>query len=183
MDMGVTFEQTWRAMEGLVDAGHVRQIGLANVKVTTVCDVMKYARIKPTVVQVELNPYLTQKHFVEFTQSLGIQVMAYSSFGSTGYVQMGMATANDSFMTHQALTGPATKYGKSPQQVSLRWAIQRGTVVIPKTQNAGRLTENIDLFDFALTASEMEQIDSLDKNLRFCCPTNFGMKSLPPVFH
>ena len=59
MDMGVTFEQTWRAMEGLVDAGHVRQIGLANVKVTTVCDVMKYARIKPTVVQVELNPYLT----------------------------------------------------------------------------------------------------------------------------
>ena len=81
--------------------------------------------------------------------------MAYSNFGSLSYVELNMATEADTCLLAPAIVEPAKKYRKTPAQITLRWAIQRGTVVIPKTTKPERLVENISLFDFSLTAEEM----------------------------
>lgn len=181
-DTEVKFEETWRAMEALVDAGLVRNIGISNMGCVKIVDIMKYCRIKPAVLQVEMHPFLTQDKLLRYSQEQGIQVMAYSNFGSLSYVELKMATEADTCLLSEAVTTPAKKYSKSPAQVVLRWAIQRGTVVIPKTIKPARLAENIDLFDFSLTKAEMEAISALNKNERYNDPVNYGFKNVQPIF-
>ena len=101
-------------MEDLVRSGHVRNIGLSNVNCVKIVDVLKYCKIKPAVLQVEMHPFLPQENLLRFTQSLGIQVMAYSNFGSLSYVELKMATEKDTCLLDGAVVGPAKKYGKSP---------------------------------------------------------------------
>jgi D-xylose reductase len=94
-DHGVTYEQTYKAMEALVDKKMARNIGISNVTSVKIVDVMKFARIKPAVLQVELHPFLPQEKLCTFTQSLGIHITAYSSFGSLSYLELKMATEAD----------------------------------------------------------------------------------------
>jgi len=77
--------------------------------------------------------------------------MAFSNMGNLSYVQIGLATEDETFMVSDAMTGPAAKYGKTAAQICLRWGVQRGTTVIPKSTNPGRLAENFAIFDFELT--------------------------------
>ena len=105
--------------------------------------------------------------------------MAYSNFGSLSYVELKMATEADSCLLCPAIIEPGKKYGKTPAQVTLRWALQRGTVVIPKSSKQERLVENISLFDFSLTTEEMQAISALNKNERYNDPGKYT----EPAFH
>lgn len=114
IELGVTYQQTWEAMEGLVQDGLVRNIGVSNVGCVKIIDVIKYAKIKPSVLQVEMHPFLTQDKLLRFAQMYGLQVMAYSNFGSLSYVELKMATEADTCLLSPAILEPAKKYGKTP---------------------------------------------------------------------
>jgi len=174
LDMGVTYEQTWHAMEALQEAKLTKNIGACNIGTDKLLDVCKYAKIKPAVLQIELHPFNTQKNLVRWAQELDIQVMAFSCLGSLSYLEMQMATMDDTCMLNPAVLGPADKYKKTAAQVVLRWGVQRNTTIIPKTIKPERLAENIAIFDFELTADEMRDIDMLNKNKRFNDPGFFA---------
>lgn len=147
----VSIRETWEAMENLVKLGLVRNIGFCNIGATTLRDILSYASVKPSVLQVELHPYNTQERLLKFCRATGIAVTAFSSFGAGSYVELGMATENDSCLTETIVKDIAAKHNKTPAQVVLRWGVQRGTAIIPKSSNTGRVAENIALFDFNLS--------------------------------
>lgn len=101
-----------------MNAGLVRNIGCSNIGTDKLMDVIKYSKVKPAVLQVEMHPHLSQENLLRFARMNGIQVQAYSSFGSLSTVGTGK-----SFMDKPELLKPAQKYGKTPGQVALRWAI------------------------------------------------------------
>lgn len=172
-DADTTYQDTWRGMEALVDNGKARNIGCCNVGTTHLRQVFAYARIKPTVLQVEMHPYNSQKGLLRFAREHGLQTMAFSNLGPLSYVELGGATMDMSLLKHTTILGIAQDVGKSPAAVVLRWGVQRGTIIIPKTANFERLKANLALFDFALTDDHMAAIDGLNKNQRFNDPGVF----------
>jgi D-xylose reductase len=166
--------ETWQAMEDLVRAGLVRKIGVCNFNCALLRDLLASASIRPAVLQVELHPYLTQEKLVRFCRGEGIAVTAFSPLGAPSYVPLGMATPADSVLDQPVVAEAARRHGRSPAQVVLRWGVQRGTAVIPKTSRVERLAENLALFDFELTADEMRSIAALDRGRRFNDPGVFG---------
>lgn len=169
----VPLSETWGAMEQLVEAGIARQIGVCNYSASLLHDLMSYARIKPAMLQIESHPYLTQEAVLRTAQAYNIAVTAFSPLGSLSYVSLDMATANDSVLTEPVVMAAAKRSGASAAQVVLRWGIQRGTAVIPKTSNPDRLIENITLSEFSLTDQEMQAISGLNQNRRFNDPGVF----------
>ena len=113
-DHTVTYEQTWKALEACHDEKLVRNIGFCNLTVVKVVDVLKYARVKPAVLQVEMHPFNTQEKLLRYVQEQGIQVMAFSNFGSLSYVELGMATADDTCFLCDAVQDAAKRTGKTP---------------------------------------------------------------------
>jgi D-xylose reductase len=113
-DHGVTYQETWQAMEELVKEGLVKNIGVSNVGTVKIIDVIKYAKIKPAILQVEMHPFLAQEKLLRFTHMQGIHVMSYSNFGSLSYVSIGLATEADTCLLSPALLNPAEKYKKTP---------------------------------------------------------------------
>ncbi|RXW24016.1 hypothetical protein EST38_g1827 [Candolleomyces aberdarensis] len=164
------FQETWVAMESLVDEGLAKNIGVSNITGALLVDVFRYARYEPQVTQIELHPYLTQEPYLELAKTLGIAVTAYSSFGAQGWVELGMDKNATSLMEHNTVAQVASKYGKTPAQVLLRWATQRGLAVIPKSNSEARLVENLDCVDFNLEESDIKSISSLNINLRLNNP-------------
>ena len=169
----VPLSETWGAMEQLVEAGIARQIGVCNYSASLLHDLMSYARIKPAMLQIESHPYLTQEAVLRTAQAYNIAVTAFSPLGSLSYVSLDMATANDSVLTEPVVMAAAKRSGASAAQIVLRWGIQRGTAVIPKTSNPDRLIENITLSEFSLTDQEMQAISGLNQNRRFNDPGVF----------
>ena len=169
----VPLSETWGAMEQLVEAGIARQIGVCNYSASLLHDLMSYARIKPAMLQIESHPYLTQEAVLRTAEAYNIAVTAFSPLGSLSYVSLDMATANDSVLTEPVVMAAAKRSGASAAQVVLRWGIQRGTAVIPKTSNPDRLIENITLSEFSLTGQEMQAISGLNQNRRFNDPGVF----------
>ncbi len=169
----VPFAETWAAMEELVTAGLVRNIGVSNVGTAMLRDVLSYARIPPAVLQIELHPYLTQEKLVRFARENRIAVTGFSPLGAGSYVPLGMAKASESVLNEVAVTATSQHHGKTPAQIVLRWGVQRGTSVVPKTSRPERLAENLAIFDFELTPSEMQAIHALNRNRRFNDPGEF----------
>lgn len=169
----VPLAETWRAMEELVELGLTKRIGVANFPVALLRDLLSYARIRPAVQQVEMHAYLGQQKLLRYCQEEGIAVTAFSPLGAPSYVPLGMATEDDSAMANQLVHQIAYRHDRTPAQVLLRWGVQRGTAVIPKTSKPERLKENLSLFDFELTEDEMKRIDSLDRRHRFNDPGDF----------
>lgn len=181
----VPLADTWGAMEGLVEAGLVKRIGVCNFGTALIRDLQSYARIQPSVLQVEMHPFLTQQKLLRFCQEENITVTAFSPFGASSYVPLNMAGANESVLDDPEVIAIAGDLGKTPGQVVLRWAIQRGTVTIPKTQTVAHLRDNIELFDFELGNGEMTRLDRLDRNRRFNDPAEFGeaaFNTFYPIF-
>jgi D-xylose reductase len=181
----VPLADTWGAMEGLVEAGLVKRIGVCNFGTALIRDLQSYARIQPSVLQVEMHPYLTQQKLLRFCQEEKITVTAFSPFGASSYVPLNMAGANESVLDDSQVIAIARDLGKTPGQVVLRWAIQRGTATIPKTQTVAHLRDNIQLFDFDLSDEEMTRLDRLDRNRRFNDPAEFGeaaFNTFYPIF-
>lgn len=170
----VPIQQTWQAMEELVDDGLVKNIGICNFTTGLMSDLLSYARIRPSVLQVELHPYLAQEKLLRYCEQQQIAVTGFSPLGALSYVPIGMAEKNDSVLEEEVVTEIAERHDKTAAQVVLRWGVQRGTSIVAKTSNKERLKENLDLFDFQLTDDEMQAITSLDKHRRFNDPGDFG---------
>ncbi|OCH94689.1 Aldo/keto reductase [Obba rivulosa] len=164
--------ETWRAMEELVDEGLAKNIGLSNCQGTLILDVLRYARIEPQVLQVELHPYLTQESLLKLCKILGIAVTAYSSLGPQSYVELGVDKGVTNLLQHDAVHSVAKNAGKSPAQVLLRWAVQQGVAVIPKSNNHERLVENLQVDSFELSEADMKTLSSLNINLRLNDPAD-----------
>jgi D-xylose reductase len=173
---------TWRAMEDLVDAGLVRHIGVCNYGTSLLRDLLSSARIRPAVLQVELHPYLAQEKLVRFCQEEEIAVTGFSPLGAPSYVPIGMATESDSVLADPVVVEIARTIGRTPAQVVLRWGIQRGTSIVPKTSKTLRLRENLALFDFELTSDQMNAITALDRHRRFNDPGEFCERAFGTFF-
>ena len=178
----VPISETWQAMEELVAAGLVKNIGVSNFGTSLLRDMLSYAEIRPSVLQVEMHPYLTQEKLVRFCHQEMIAVTAFSPLGAPSYVPLGMATDSDSVLNDLVVRDAAARHKKTPAQVVLHWAIQRGTAAIPKTIKPERLRENLSIFDFELSADEMKSISSLDRNRRFNDPGVFCEKAFNTFF-
>ena len=169
----VPLSETWAAMESLVENQLARQIGVCNYSAVLLHDLMSYARIKPAMLQIESHPYLTQDALIRTAQSYNIAVTAFSPLGALSYVSLDMASKGDSVLTETVVIKAAERASVTPAQVVLRWGIQRGTAVIPKTSKPERLVENLSLSGFNLTDEEMDAISALNENRRFNDPGKF----------
>jgi D-xylose reductase len=169
----VPLAETWRAMEDLVRAGLVRQIGVSNFNTALLRDLLASAAIRPAVLQVELHPYLTQEKLLRFCREEQIAVTAFSPLGAPSYVPLGMARAEDLVLDEPVVVEIARRHGRTPAQVALRWGVQRGTAVVPKTVQPRRLIENLAVGDFSLTEEEASAIAGLNRNRRFNDPGVF----------
>jgi alcohol dehydrogenase (NADP+) len=135
-DHNVTLFDTWKAMETLVDHGKCRAIGLSDVTLDTLKPIYESARIKPTVVQVEAHPYLPETELLDFCNEKGIVFLAFAPLGH------GMSPG---LMEDPVISAVATRVGKTPAQVLLAWAVQRGTAVLTTPKSAARAKENFDI--------------------------------------
>jgi D-xylose reductase len=165
--------ETWKAMESVCDLGLARQIGVCNYNSGLLHDLMSYARIKPAMLQIESHPYLTQTRLIRLAKQYGLSVTAFSPLGALSYLELDMASKNESVLEQAVVKKAAERLGKTPAQVVLRWGVQRGNAIIPKTTNPKRLVENLSIFDFVLSDDEMQAIDDLNCNRRFNDPGHF----------
>jgi D-xylose reductase len=176
-----SIQETWTAMEGLVHKGLAKSIGVSNFQGSLILDLLGYAKIRPATLQIEHHPYLVQPTLLQLAKSEGIAVTAYSSFGPQSFIELEWQKAKDTpvLFEHPVVTAIAEKRKKTPAQVLLRWATQRGLAVIPKSNNPQRLSQNLEVTGFDLDEKELESISGLDRNLRFNNPTD--VRSSSPV--
>ena len=181
----IPIRETWSAMESLVTAGLAKNIGVCNFGTAMLRDLLSYAKIPPALLQVELHPLLTQEKLLRFCDSRNIAVTAFSPLGAVSYTSIGMADASESLLEHECILDCANHHKKSPAQILLRWGVQRGTAVVPKTTSPSRLVENLALFDFELTPDQMQAISKLNQNRRFNDPGDFcesAFNTFCPIF-
>ncbi len=142
----------WRAMTEAYKEGRIRAIGVCNFYPNRLADFCETVDELPAVNQVELHPFFQQENALSLMREYGVQPMAWAPF----------AEGKHGIFTHPVLTKIGEKYGKGAGQVALRWNMQRGVVVIPKSTHRERMEQNIDVFDFSLTDEEMAEIAALD---------------------
>lgn len=143
----------YRALEDLYDEGKIRAIGISNFYPDRMVDISSFARIKPMLNQVETHPFNQQKDAKKWMDKYDVQIEAWAPFGE----------GRGNMFSNPVLAEIAAAHGKSIAQVILRWHIQRGVVVIPKSTHIERMQENLNVFDFELDDDEMNKISSLDK--------------------
>jgi len=165
--------KTWAAMESLVDANKAHCIGLSNFNCQHIRQVLSVARIRPSSLQIECHPHLSQSKLIRFAREAGMRVSVFSPLGGTSYISLNMSTQDDLLFEHSTIKYLSNKHSKTPAQIMLRWAIQRNTIPISKSSSEGRMKENQGLFDFCLHHQDMESIDSLNKNRRYNDPGVF----------
>ena len=148
------FFDTWKAIEQLYETKMVRAIGVCNFHQSHFELLKTRANIKPMINQIEIHPYLVQKELIEYLNKEQIAIEAWSPLARGRVVE------------EPLLINIGQKYQKSSSQVTLRWHVQKDLIVIPKSVNPLRITENMQIFDFELTNTEMQQIDSLNEDFR-----------------
>jgi len=129
-------------------------------------DLLNYAKIKPAVNQIERTPYLTQKRHVAYLKSNDVQITAYGPLGAPGLMSSRKPDVKP-LLENEVVGKIANKHKKTIAQVLIRWQIQEGIVVIPKSINEQRIKENFEVWDFELQKEDMEALDSLDKGYRY----------------
>ena len=148
--------RSWRTLAGLRAGGKARSIGVSNFTIRHLTELIADSETIPAVNQVELHPYLYQRELMDFCHDNNIVVEAYSPL------------THGERLDDPRLMAIARKYSKSPAQILIRWALQHDFVVIPKSAKRQRIIENADVFDFAISAADMQTLDSLNENLRTC---------------
>jgi alcohol dehydrogenase (NADP+) len=170
-DRGVTLGETWQAMERLVDDGHCGAIGLSNVSLGGLKEIIAGARIKPAVVQVESHPYLPEWELLDFCQDHGIVLLAFAALGHA-------MTPN--VLQDPVITAIAQRVRKTPAQVLLGWAVQRGTAFLTTSINPQRIQENYDISP--LPADAMQEIrEHITTNVRFNSVVETGVPGFIPT--
>ncbi|WP_264740842.1 aldo/keto reductase [Cytobacillus firmus] len=148
------YTETWRALEDLYKEGKIKAIGVSNFQISHLENLLKTAEIKPMINQIELHPKLAQTELRDFAAKHDMHIEAWAPLMQGGLFE------------NEILTEMAEKHGKSIAQIVLRWHLQNGIIVIPKSTKPHRIKENADIFDFELSQQDMELIDSLDEHLR-----------------
>ena len=165
----------YRLMEQAYKAGKVRAIGLSNFNEEQIREILSVCEVRPAVLQTEIHPYSQEKGLKEFLSKEDIVIQAWYPLGH----------GDAALLQEPVFAKLAEKYGKSNAQIILRWHIQAGNVVIPGSKNPEHIRANFDLFDFELTAEEMQEIQKLNKDKRYYTSTPELLKSyaemVPPV--
>lgn len=162
----VDYIDTWKVMEEAVDLGLTKSIGISNFNAAQTKRIVEASRIKPVTNQVECHPYLTQQKLSAYLKSLGIVLTAYSPLGSPNRPWV---TKDDPVLLEDPkVLAIATRLNKTPAQILIRYQLQRGHVVIPKSVTKGRIASNFDVFNFELNDADIAEINSFDCNGRGC---------------
>ncbi|XP_031621586.1 1,5-anhydro-D-fructose reductase-like isoform X2 [Contarinia nasturtii] len=151
----------WHAMEKLVESGQVRSIGLSNFNSEQTERVLSNSKIKPVTNQVECHPNLNQRKLIEFSTARNVTITAYSPLGRPS-----SSNGKKLAIFDPKVLELAKKYNKTPAQIILRYTIQNGAIVIPKSTNKNRMKENFNIFDFELSNSDMQFMHQLNNNYR-----------------
>ena len=152
----------WRAIEEAYKQGKLKALGVSNFYPARLYDFYTHVSIKPAVNQVELHPFFAQENALKVMQECNIVAEAWGPF----------AEGKSGFFTNEVLASVAKKYNKTVAQVALRWNVQRGVVVIPKSVHKERIVENFDIWDFELSPEDMDKISALDKGRSEFCDHN-----------
>jgi diketogulonate reductase-like aldo/keto reductase len=155
--------EAYRALETLLADGKVRAIGVSNFMVEHLTQLLDRGSVVPAVNQIEQHPYFSQADVQAFGEQHGILAQAWSPIGGITFYRDGEHTST---LQDPVIGGIAETHGKSPAQAMLRWGLQHGRSVIPKSTKPHRIAENVDVFDFELTGDEMAAIDGLDTGRR-----------------
>ena len=153
---GANDVKAYKEMEKAVREGKIRSIGLSNWYIKELESFLPQIKIMPALVQNEIHPYYQDNEVIQYIQSKGIVVQAWYPLGGRGHQK--------ELLNDKVLKGIAQNHNKSVAQIILKWDIQKGVVVIPGSSNSAHIKENIDIFDFELTAEEMQKIASLERN-------------------
>lgn len=145
---------SWKAMEELYEAGKIKAIGISNFEPDQINELMGYAKVKPTINQIESHVFFQQQESLAFLNKKQIQMEAWSPF----------AAGRNGIFENNTLADIGKKYQKSNAQVSLRWHYQRGVVAIPRSSQKAHMIENLDIFNFELDESDLQAISKLDLN-------------------
>ena len=157
------YEETWQAMQKIYESGRAKAIGVSNFQVQHLKDILSGGQVVPAVNQIEFHPFLLQAELLKFCEENSIRVEAWSP------LMQGKIVSNP------VVQKVAEKYNKTPAQVTLRWDLQHGVVTIPKSKTPQRIAENADIFDFELSAEDMQTLDALDQGKRVGPdPNNFN---------
>lgn len=158
---------SWRAMEELYKEGRIRAVGVCNFLPDRLLDLCYNVEIKPQINQIERHPHYQRKEDLEIMKELGVQPEAWAPF----------AEGLKGMFDEPVLAEIAQKHGKTPAQVILRWNIQQGVIIIPKSVHKDRMEENISIWDFELDSEDMERISALDKD----CPSMLDTRKISEV--
>eukprot|EP01022_Parablepharisma_sp_SALTPOND_P004474 TRINITY_DN120362_c0_g1_i1.p2 TRINITY_DN120362_c0_g1~~TRINITY_DN120362_c0_g1_i1.p2 ORF type:complete len:322 (+),score=44.63 TRINITY_DN120362_c0_g1_i1:1234-2199(+) len=157
--------ETWAEYEECYHKGLCKSIGVSNFGVQLLLDLLSYCKVKPVVNQIEVHPYLTQEDLVKFCQEQGIAIEAYAPLGSPGTLDW--RPHKEVVMEDKVIKELAGKYKKTPAQIALNWCLNRGCVVIVKTEKKARLGENMGAMDFSMEKEDYDKITALNKNIRY----------------
>lgn len=146
--------ETWKELEKIYHSGRAKAIGVSNFEIQHLEELFQTSSIVPAVNQIEYHPLFNQSELCSYCQERGIAVQAYAPL------------ARGAYLNRDTLIRIGAKYGKSPAQTGLRWLVQKGISVIPKSTHSDRIASNADIFDFELTDIEMKAIDALDEKFR-----------------
>ena len=146
------FLNTWKDMEKILESGHALSIGVSNFEIRHLEELRRISGIVPVVNQIECHPLCYPKELIEYCQANGIQVQAYAPL------------ARGAYLDNDILCVLGTKYAHTPAQIGLRWAIQKGISVIPKSTHPERIASNARIFDFTIEQEDMDLLDTLNQN-------------------
>lgn len=162
-----TTEETWGAMEGVLAKGLTKAIGVSNFSLSMLQRMKSYAKTFPVVNQVELHPHCRQTELLEGCAAMGVSLTGYSPLGSPdSAIMFNRECVN--VLNNPVVAQVAAETGRTAGQVLIRWGVQRGTVVVPKSVTPSRIVENFDVFSFSLTDAQMLALSSVDSQTRAC---------------
>lgn len=180
---GTHFTETWLGMEDAKELGLVRSIGLSNFNHSQIDEILAMpCRHRPVVNQVECHPYLSQAKLLDYCNKQAIVLTAYCPLGSPNTCAKLAGPDKPPLMADPTIRAIAERHGKSAAQVLVRFQVQRGVSVIPKSGTPRRIEENIGVLDFELSVDEMEQLLGLNKDMRYCLDTAGEFISDHPLY-
>ncbi|WP_298887350.1 aldo/keto reductase [uncultured Bradyrhizobium sp.] len=169
-DSGVTLAETWQALERLVDEGHCRSIGLSDITLEKLREIVAVARIRPAMVQVESHPYLPEWELLDFCREHGIVLQAFAALGHA---------MKPNLLADPVITAIAERLRKTPAQIALAWAVQRGSAFLTTSTNPRRIQENFDIS--ALPEDAMQEMrERITTNIRFNSVVETGVPGFIP---
>ena len=163
----IPMHKIWAQMESLVDKGLVKSIGLSNFNVQSTWDILTYCRIKPVCSEIELHPYNVQDNLVRFLKEYDIHPIGYCPIAK-GIETTKYVVSSPNIFEHETVKAIAANHKKTGAQVLLKWGVQRGHIIIPKTNSVERMKENIECLEFDLSEDEVAQLCKLDAGVRIC---------------